>query len=151
MKTGFKLSGVWEANSQAKNRRLLAGFAVLFAAAIFSFTLAGCDDGSGDDGGTARWPDTFTTFSTGTRWRKDGGYYLTFKHYSDSTPDSVERDGYSDEFFVLQSVSGDRYTVIRENSSGITYTFRAVIDTTDGKLRIAESEWEAFNGTWTKQ
>ena len=41
--------GVCVANSEAKSRRLLAGFAALMIAAIF--TLAGCDWGGGDDGG----------------------------------------------------------------------------------------------------
>jgi hypothetical protein len=62
------LHGVCVANSEAKSRRLLAGFAVLLITAIF--TLAGCEqptDGGDDD-------DVFTgTFISGSFSKDDGG------------------------------------------------------------------------------
>ena len=52
------LHGVCVANSEAKSRMLLAGFAVLLITAIF--TLAGCDHGGGDDGNDPWLGETFT-------------------------------------------------------------------------------------------
>ncbi|MDR0628955.1 MAG: ZinT/AdcA family metal-binding protein [Treponema sp.] len=55
------LHGVCVANSEAKSRRLLAGFVVLLITAIF--TVAGCDNGGGsDDPELAEWNGTWNSY-----------------------------------------------------------------------------------------
>ena len=73
---GSLLHGVCYANSEAKSRRLLAGFAVLLITTIF--TLAGCDNGTNGD------TDLFAGTWIGTGEREGSTMVATNGSYTES-------------------------------------------------------------------
>jgi hypothetical protein len=117
------LHGVCVANSEAKSRGLLAGFAVLLITAIF--TLAGCDNGGGG-GGVFNW-----AFFSGS-FTKSGGGEIKFGLKQDEAAPAASVQ-------ALRSVSADALNSLSGvlENDGITVPLTGIYDPETGNWSVS--------------